>query len=69
MRRCVWSRNLKNEEALDQWGLLHKKNEQVVCVCHQNGWPKFATLVVKIHYDQIFNYAVSKIKFVAELGI
>ena len=25
MRRCVWSRNLKNEEALAHWGLLRQK--------------------------------------------
>jgi len=25
MRRCVWSRNLVNEEAMAQWGLLRQK--------------------------------------------
>ena len=25
MRRCVWSRNLGNEEAMAHWGLLQQK--------------------------------------------
>jgi len=26
-RRCLWSRNLVNEEALAHWGLLRQKKE------------------------------------------
>ena len=28
VRRCVWSRNIKNEEALAHWGLLRQKKEK-----------------------------------------
>jgi hypothetical protein len=27
MRRCVWTRNLVNEEALAHWGLLRQKQK------------------------------------------
>ena len=29
VRRCVWSRNIGNEEALDHWGLLRQKQNFV----------------------------------------
>jgi hypothetical protein len=32
MRRCVWSGNLVNEEALAHWGLSRQKKKKVVCV-------------------------------------
>ena len=31
LRRCVWSRNLKNEEALAHWGLLRQKKKKKRC--------------------------------------
>jgi len=35
MRRCVWSRNLDNEEALSHWGLLQQKeNEKISEYCY-----------------------------------
>jgi len=30
VRRCVWSRNLVNEEALAHWGLLRQKQTKIV---------------------------------------
>jgi hypothetical protein len=37
VRRCVWSRNLVNEEALAHWGAVVPKNKKtsVLCVKHQ----------------------------------
>jgi hypothetical protein len=32
VRRCVWSRNLVNEEAQAQWGLLCQKKKKIVYV-------------------------------------
>jgi hypothetical protein len=29
VRRCVWSRNLKNEEALAHWGLSRQKQKKI----------------------------------------
>jgi hypothetical protein len=32
VRRCVWSRNLMDEEALDHWRLSRQKNKQISCL-------------------------------------
>jgi len=32
VRRCVWSRNLVKEEALDHWGLLRQKQTNKTCM-------------------------------------
>ena len=31
MRRCVWSRNFVNEEAMAHWGLSHQKQTKYFC--------------------------------------
>jgi len=30
MRRCVFSRNLVNDEALAQWGMLRQKQQKIL---------------------------------------
>jgi len=36
MRRCVWSRNLVNEEALAHWGLsCQKKNSEIIRILQE----------------------------------
>jgi len=38
VRRCVWSRNLVNEEALTHWGLLRHKHKNSIYCRYQ--WPR-----------------------------
>jgi len=33
VRRCVWSRNLVNEEVLVYWGLLHQIKKYLIALC------------------------------------
>jgi len=38
VRRCVWSRNLVNEEALAHWGLLSQKQTNKRTNIRRMGW-------------------------------
>jgi len=51
VRRCVWSRNLVNEETLAHWGLSRQKKERKLTHC-----PAYATVCLLRGTNRIFKH-------------
>jgi hypothetical protein len=47
VRRCVWSRNLVNEEALAQWGRLRQKQTKILSI---NQWSRTKEMFTRVTF-------------------